>query len=167
MTANLPGVLTVRGFKHTGAGTTLLNNGGGNIEFNAIDFAGTGFAHVQTSLPTAIISVAGSYAITACGASTNHYYGSAGLIQRKSGVSPTVTITGTMAFATFANMSQNSILQMASVTYNIAAATVTGRRFAAVSGAVIAVGGAGINYFPGDVAGVGTNFGVTPWGLYG
>lgn len=166
MTANLPGVLTVRGFKHTGAGTTLLNNGGGNIEFNAIDFAGTGFAHVQTALPTSIISVAGSYAITACGATTNHYYGSAGLIQRKSGVIPTVTITGTMAFSTFANMSQNSILQMASVTYNIAAATVTGRRYNAATGSVIQTSGGGASYFPGDVAGVGTNFGVTPWGYY-
>lgn len=44
--------------------------------------------------------------------------------------------------------------------------TATGSRYSAASGGYISVNGAGTTYLPGNSAGAGTNFGVSPYGLY-
>jgi hypothetical protein len=42
----------------------------------------------------------------------------------------------------------------------------TGSKYAVASGGQININAAGINYLPGNAAGTGTNFGVSPYGMY-
>lgn len=44
--------------------------------------------------------------------------------------------------------------------------TATGSRYSVGQGALINSNGGGTSYFPGNAAGSGTNFSVSPWGLY-
>lgn len=77
----------------------------------------------------------------------------------------TVTFTGTPAFSVcYANAGGvgSSILGY-SCTFSGSA---TGTRFSVQQGALINSNGGGANYFPGNAAGAGTNFGASPWGLY-
>jgi len=77
----------------------------------------------------------------------------------------TITLTGTPAFSiSYANAGAvgSSILGYSCTFLGSA----TGSRYAAQQGALVNSNGGGANYFPGNSAGSGTNFGASPWGLY-
>jgi hypothetical protein len=50
--------------------------------------------------------------------------------------------------------------------FSVASGAATGKRFNASNGGMINTYGGGANYWPGNSAGTGTNFGVSPYGLY-
>lgn len=79
--------------------------------------------------------------------------------------SATITTAGTPAFsADFIEVAANAYVEAVGVTFGGTGAT--GIRFNVGTGAVIQTGAGGANYFPGNVAGIGTNFAAAPWGLY-
>ena len=72
----------------------------------------------------------------------------------------TVTLTGTPNFSVgFVRALTNSYVVFSGVTWSGSA---TGRRYDTSNGGVVQSS----NTLPGDTAGLGTNFGVSPWGLY-
>ena len=78
----------------------------------------------------------------------------------------TINITGTPAYSvSYANAGAvgSSILYYSNTFTGTGA---TGTRFIVQQGALVNSNGGGANYFPGNAAGAGTNFGVAPWGLY-
>lgn len=82
-----------------------------------------------------------------------------------SATSLTITLTGTPAFSiSYANAGAvgSSILGY-SCTFSGSA---TGSRYIVQQGALINSNGGGTSYFPGNAAGIGTNFSASPWGLY-
>lgn len=76
-----------------------------------------------------------------------------------------ITFTASVTFTTFASAANLAEISTGS-TITLNGKTITGKKFAVSNGAMISTGGSGINYFPGGTAGTGTNYGVTPWGLY-
>lgn len=75
----------------------------------------------------------------------------------------TITLTGTPAFSPFCASDRLSLGKLDSITFSGAA---TGQRFAVSLNSVLYTNSAGATYFPGNVAGSGTNSGTTPFGLY-
>lgn len=107
------------------------------------------------------ITLSSSYSIVG-GATCHIAIDSGGIVF---GTSLTVTLTGTPAFSgSFVNVSGGgSILTYYSNTFSGSA---TGTRYAVIYGGLININGAGTSYLPGNAAGTGTNFSVSPWGLY-
>lgn len=106
------------------------------------------------------ISISSNYTVS--GAAAYHYFVQLGGIIENSGV--TVTVSGTPAFATaFAYADTTGIISSFPGSYSGAA---TGKRYDAQSGGIINVFGSGASFFPGNVAGTGTNFGTSPYGQY-
>jgi len=104
----------------------------------------------------------GDYSIT--GGATRHFSASQGGFLNAT--QKTVTLTGTLAFTTFAFADRpGSMINAFTITFT-GSYTATGSRYLARNGAYINAGGGGANYFPGSTAGSGTNFSVSPWGLY-
>lgn len=76
----------------------------------------------------------------------------------------TVTLTGTPAFSTaYVVANDNATIEAIGMTFTGSA---TGSRYAVSNNAVINTNGGGVNYFPGNAGGTGTNSGTTPYGLY-
>jgi hypothetical protein len=76
----------------------------------------------------------------------------------------TWTATGTPTWSTaFINAYAGSVYLSGGATYTGAA---TGKRFISSGNASINTSGGGANFFPGDVAGDGTDSGTSPYGLY-
>ncbi|WP_445215747.1 hypothetical protein ACKWRH_25360 [Bradyrhizobium sp. Pa8] len=77
----------------------------------------------------------------------------------------TVTLTGTPTFS-----SGYCVFNLSGASYFASGMTfsgsATGQRFIVSNGASIYTGGGGANYFPGNVAGSGTNPGASPYGMY-
>lgn len=67
---------------------------------------------------------------------------------------------------TFCQATTQGFVSMVASTFTLGAFTHTGTRYAASNLGLINSGGGGAAYFPGTVAGTGTNPGVAPWGLY-
>ncbi len=80
------------------------------------------------------------------------------------GTSKTVTIVGVPAFTTFAQSTRSG--SYIGYYLNTFLGSATGQRFNAASGSFIDVNLAGVSYLPGDAAGLGTNYGTSPYGLY-
>lgn len=76
----------------------------------------------------------------------------------------TVTLTGTPAFTTFAQATRSG--SYIGYYLNTFSGSATGQRYTAASGGFIDVNLAGTTYLPGNSAGTGTNYGVSPYGLY-
>lgn len=74
----------------------------------------------------------------------------------------TASVTFGTAFANAANLAE--ISSGSTITLN--GKTITGKKFTVSNGAMINTNGSGTSYFPGGTAGTGTNYSVTPWGLY-
>jgi hypothetical protein len=117
---------------HQGAGVTFGACGGHQI------FVGTG----------GFLNIDADYSITGGGV-THWNVGNAGLIFIQN--PHTITLTGTPAYTgSFASAVLGGTLFVGGQTFSGAA---TGQRFNASLNGIIATGGGGINYFPGNVAG--------------
>ena len=168
ITAALPGQLTIQSFKlkttnvsaacihHNGSGTLQA----ANIEINGQGNAGYGGAFVAEG-PGAVLIMGGSNICTAdC---ETFFHAPAGTIRLNG---QTYTLTGTINFSwVFARAAGSGSISQTSF-FNTAGATVTGKRFDASNGGIINSAGGGASHFPGSIAGTGTNFSVSPWGLY-
>ncbi|WP_269932169.1 DUF2793 domain-containing protein [Aminobacter sp. HY435] len=149
--AVLPAALKVRGFKHTSSQQTIVHNGVGALYLRNLVFNSTGFAHIQGANSGAKIWVDGNYSISSAG-SFHYYIGQQAGLQLVTGVTPTVTLTGTLAFTCFAGASDLAMIRVAGVSYNVAGATVTGARYSVIGNAAVTTSG-GAAFFPGSAAG--------------
>lgn len=157
----LPGILTVKDMelRTTTSGSGISNSGVGSIQFQNVNFGACATAHLVTNAKSSKIQAVGNYAIN--GSSGFHMLSLRGEIEISA---RTVTLTGTPAFGTaFAYASREGYIGAEANTFSGSA---TGPRYAVSSNAVIYTGGGGVNYFPGNSAGSGTNAGVSPYGLY-
>lgn len=143
----------------TTSGDCIFVQNGANVRYQNVNFGACAGTHLNVQVGSKATAT-GNYAIS--GGAAVHLsstYLSLVIVQ---GV--TITITGTPAFSfAFATAQQNSMLAAATNTFSGSA---TGTRYNASSGGNIFVNGAGTTYFPGNAAGTGTNFGVSPFGLY-
>lgn len=157
----LPGILTVKDMelRTTTSGSGISNSGVGSIQFQNVNFGACATAHLVTNAKSSKIQAVGNYAIN--GGSGFHMLSLRGEIEISA---RTVALTGTPAFGTaFAYASREGYIGAEANTFSGSA---TGPRYAVSSNAVIYTGGGGVNYFPGNSAGSGTNAGTSPYGLY-
>jgi hypothetical protein len=83
-------------------------------------------------------------------------------------VSQTSTLTGSPTFAGgFASVVSGGMVEAEGMTYSGSVGIATSPYWNVSSGGIIDTGGVapGSNYFPGNSAGIGTNFGTSPYGL--
>jgi hypothetical protein len=161
-TGVLPGVLAIKDMKlqTTTSGSGINHQAVGVLQFSGINFGACATVHLLTSLSGASIVCTGNYTIS--GGAIYH------AVVSKSAViniqSRTITLTGTPAFASaFALVNPFGLLVIDGNTFSGSA---TGVRYSVSNGGTIYTGGAGTTYLPGGTAGVGTNYGTSPYGLY-
>lgn len=102
-----------------------------------------------------------NYAPTISGGAAIHYSASRG--GRIVLGNWTATLTGTPAFNQFASAYDGGVIYTNNASFSGGA---TGQRYNVTNCAVIDTGGGGVNFFPGSTAGVGTNPGASPYGMY-
>ena len=166
ITLNNASSLVCFGFGFTNSGTAfnqITVQQSSIFQFNLCDFGSSVAAHLVTFTGATIVNnnrFGSNYSIS--GGATSHYGGSAGEISVVS--LGTITVTGTPTFTRAFCVGTNlNLINAGGNTYSGAA---TGPRYEASNGGFIQTGGGGANYFPGSTAGTGTNFGVSPFGLY-
>ncbi len=131
----------------TGAVHCLTAAVGGQIQFGNVRFGSCGGVHIRAEIG-GLIEALGNYAVVA-GAASHFNTGLTGVIRI---AGRTVTLVGTPAFgAAFAQAATGGQAVLVGNTFSGAA---TGKRFDVSLNSAINVGGAGVNYLPGDVAGV-------------
>jgi hypothetical protein len=150
--------LTVKDFKITtttsGVGLYALN--GAIVKFTNLNFGAHAGAQIAAQEYAAIIST-GGYAVT--GGATIHWYARSAFVEILTGT--TVTFTGTFAFSvSTAYVQTQSSLQLSGATLDIAAATVTGKRYVANAKALINTNGGGASFIPGNSAGTTADDGL-------
>lgn len=159
----LPKNVTIKDLKvqttTSGVGIRAADKGV-TVSFSNINFGACATQHVNVS-SGASISATGAYAIS--GGAPNHVRADgAGSAFAASTI--TVTLTGTPSFShAFVWGFSASVQNWFNITFSGAA---TGARYQVESNAVINSFGGGTSYFPGNAAGVGTNSGASPYGLY-
>lgn len=167
VTAAFGGLININGFKVTATGTggiglNVYQGGQINVIGGGVEFGACTANHISALNPSSLIGVSCS-AYKISGAAAIHI--SCGfLAQIISTAAATITITGTPAFSSqFAYSFDNALIDFGSVTFSGSA---TGKRFAVANNATINTSGGGASYFPGSIAGTGTNAGTSPYGLY-
>lgn len=138
------GVWHVRGVKLQATIHAIGLTDGATVKFQNVDFGACTFYHMLATGGRLIAT--GNYSIT--GAASRHVYLFAGASFQCQ--SRTVTLTGTPAFAVFAQATTASTMTVNGNTYSGSA---TGQRYNAQMNAAIQSAGGGATYFPGDVAG--------------
>lgn len=150
ITANLPGVFTVQGFKHSTitSGNVFQHSGGGLFQYGACEFAACVNNHVFCRSPGSNIVPISSYSISG-GANTHLIANNGGTIRNVSLI--TVTVSGTPAFGTAFAFSTNVASILANLlTFSGAA---TGMRYSSNGNSVIFTNNGGPNWFPGSIPG--------------
>lgn len=147
------GVLGVSGIKMVTSGGSSgdcmnANNFGiiniaGKVDFGA---AATFYDHIRATI-AGIVNINSDYSIS--GAAYKHYdiFAGGALVM----ATRTITLSGTLAFNTFASASRLSNIRATGCSYT--GGTVTGSRYLAEYGGVLDSGGGGASYFPGNSAG--------------
>jgi len=142
------GLYWIDGFKIDASFHCVRNYDGGKINFGNMDFGtpGSGYLHVYTSRG-AVSQFFADYTIS--GDAAIHLYGEdRGFILV---AASTVTLNGVRDFSiSFVYANRLTSIIASGVTWNGSA---TGMRFQSQTNSVIVTGGAGPDYFPGDVAG--------------
>lgn len=155
----------VRGFSLNTSGSAYLINAS-NLSFlsvGAMTYRGSGFAHLGC-INSATLQLADSYSISSHGAGYHWYTEGEGHITCQ-GRTITVSSGGPNFSAAFANCTRGSVITCNANTFTFSSYA-TGSRYSVSAGGLIDTGGAGATYLPGDAAGAGTNYGVSPYGLY-
>ena len=161
------GYLVVQGFKLTAAtsGFLLVTSNFGRIDIgNKMEFGAYASGGIANTSGGIINNFA--TAVTISGGGSGVFLANDTNAIFSNQVVTTWTVSGNITVTTFATASNAGYLNANSVTFSIGAFTVTGTRFTASNGGRINTSGGGANFFPGTVAGSGTNFGASPWGLY-
>lgn len=173
-TATLPGVVTIQNFTFapTGPASHITNGGPGIFTLaGGLNYGNANAGdHITANSGGAVIQITASYTVS--GSHRFHLYAAAGgRINMYTGVAMTVTVTASYTMAAsgaWAFTELGGLIQVIFnlVTFSLGAFTVTGQRYVSNQNGVINTQGGGINFFPGTVAGAGTNSGVSPYGLY-
>lgn len=161
---NLPGTLTIAGFKLTTtvAGNGIFHNGSGTVQVGVagsntgMDFGATIQPHMVTTSVGARILMIGGYTISG-GAPAHMRTFFPSVIEAINTM--TITLSGSPAFSPFADASNGSIIFFgaAQVTFSGSAAAGTKKYHSTINSIINVSSGGGFggpNYFPGDVAGV-------------
>lgn len=138
----------LRGMKltATGAANLIVGDGPSKVVFRNLDFGSCAAAQIIAQLG-AVIDAEGGYTIS--GGAPQHVRSVAGVFRIPD--TPTITLTGTPAFSSaFASSERTGVIICLGATFSGSA---TGPRYSATLNGVIAVGGAGATYFPGNAAG--------------
>jgi hypothetical protein len=158
--SNIQGRWHIEGFKlqTTTSGAGLDVNNATRLTFGAMDFGACAGNHV-TVQNGGVVTGTANYTIS--GNAANHW----SLLQATLDISSiTVTLSGTPAFSgQFFHAQRLSYARVFGITFSGSA---TGIRYTVSYGAVVFTNGAGTSYFPGSVAGSGTNLGTSPYGMY-
>lgn len=132
----------------TTSGSCLQATNGGRIQaVGAIEFGACATYHMRTLVYGVIDFEGRSYSIT--GAALRHFSS-----EEKGAIkayAATVTLSGTLAFTTFANAESLAIIQAGAASFT--GGTITGTRYAVALNAVINTIGGGASFFPGNVSG--------------
>jgi hypothetical protein len=151
----------VRGFRITPTTGQCIGVRSGSILTvdGNMEYAATSSYHLYVA--SSRLLIAAGYSIT--GGAAHHWRAeNVAMLHMMGGL--TVTLTGTPAFsASYVLSNRSSTIIAFAMTFSGSA---TGARYAVQSGSLIETNGAGPNYFPGNAAGSGTNYGASPWGLY-
>lgn len=161
--------MTIQGLRLTSSGRFLLTatnnsvvNIGGPMEWGAYSFGG-----ISASVNSYVNNFSTGSQINGGGNGVFLATGTGGKFDNQVVGTWTVTAGSTITVTTFAFADSQSYINSNFLTWALGAgSSVTGTRFNVRNGAFINTGGGGANFFPGTVAGSGTNFGVAPWGLY-
>lgn len=148
--APLAGTLTIQNgtISTTTSGSCIRTDAAGLIVIgSSVTFGACAGVHFDANTGRAFIRVDANYTISG-GATFYHLFASHGGYIECNG--KTVTLTGTPAFTAFAAAVDRSGLGVPGNTYTGAA---TGSRYSVTENSVIATGGGGANYFPGNAAG--------------
>lgn len=170
----LPSTITVQNGTLTG-GFGIQHSAIGKVQVGTgMTFGPCTSRHIQATVPGANIEINFiSYNIS--GGALSHMFAVDGGRIVCPGVNATFLASATFATTAteaFAAAKQGGMILAGAGTYAVGAFAVVGRRFSSqLNGYIDAVGGTlGTGsltaYFPGDVAGVGTNQGASPFGLY-
>ena len=144
-------------FNAPGVGLLASN---GVISFSAMTFGACSTSHLWAGAGGTVS--AGGNAYTISGGGVAHATATVG--GQIVTVSSRVTMSGAPAFSTgYAYASQGGCCTVYNQTF---VGSTTGPRFNVSTGGMVITNNGGANYLPGSTAGVGTNFGVSPWGLY-
>ena len=154
---------TITGFKLTSttSGRCVVADNGSKISLGAMEYGASASHHIFSGNGS-IVSLTASYTISG-GTTGRHFYANTGTIQAVAAL--TVTLTGTPSFGIFALADRLGILQMSNTLITFSGSA-TGTRFTASNLGFIYTNAAGASFFPGSVAGIGTNPGASPYGLY-
>lgn len=161
------GYLIVQGFKLTSAtsGFLLVTTNFGRIDINnKMEFGAYAFGGIANTLGGIIQNFATAVTISGGGSGVFLANDTDAIFTNQ--VVTTWTVSTNITVTTFATGTNGGYLNANSMTFSIGAFTVTGTRFNAANGGRINTSGGGAGFFPGTVAGTGTNFGAAPWGLY-
>jgi hypothetical protein len=160
--------LTVKGFKvqttTSGVGISAYNGGFVTVS-DKMDFGATAGEHVRTQTAGIVRMSSISYTVSGSPAGGNHLSASPNgtIICNSSTMTLTANITVSDAFV---RADRQSFMNAFNMTFTLGAFAVTGKRFTVETGSVLFVNGASITYFPGSVAGTGTTYAASPYGLY-
>ena len=153
-----PTILTIQNLKmaSVGGAPCLFARDGGKITFGTgLEFGSSpGSMHIQVG-DRGTVEINNSYTIS--GGAYFHLNASRGSISTFAFI--TVTLTGAMAFNTFANCSTEGLISSYGITYSLGGA-VTGKRYNVDTNAVTTTFGSGVNFFPGDGTGTTPSGGV-------
>lgn len=148
-------------FATTGASITL----NGKMEFGAYSFGGIGLGNNCT-----MNNAAAAHTISGGGAGGNFFGVAKGAFNNT--VNSLWTFTASISVFRFISCDAGGDFEASGMSFSLGAFAVTGTKYNVSNGAIINTAGGnsglgtGIAFFPGSVAGAGTNFSAAPWGLY-
>lgn len=143
---NLPGALTVNGFKvqTTTSGDAIRGDGAGTCTLNNMEYGVCAGRQLLLATPGANFLFGGTYLIS--GGAASHW-----VVENLSRLrcdGKTITITGTPAFSTaFASAALGGVMQVNGNTFSGSA---TGRRYQITTAGGISTAGGGATYLPGN-----------------
>jgi hypothetical protein len=137
---------SIYGFKGEGGGIVIGAQSGGRISFGLMDFGLTNAAHIWAGFGGAVTGLGMEYVISG-GAAAHYKLDSGGNIL----INPcTIWMPAPVGFTNFCQAGTGlGIFKGLSISGPGSGAGSTGDRYAVNEGAIVLVGGAGPNYFPG------------------
>jgi hypothetical protein len=149
--------LTISGVTISGSSNGLVAAAGGRIVVgtNCVFAGSPSGAHMRTNGAGSSIDIqtSGGYSITT--GAGQHFLASPG--GSFAGFNNAITLSGTLAFTTFASCDRLGLISMGGCTFT--GGTITGTRYSVASNGVINTAGGGASFFPGSSAGTSTTGG--------
>jgi len=146
----------------TTSGNAINARAGAKVRIGNLDFGTSAYAHMAAFGPGSTITILSNYAVSGGGSThIQAYYGSQIVEQFF-----TISISNSPGFSlAWADLEVIGLAQLHSRSFTNGS-TVTGKKFITTNGSVLFTNGSNpASYFPGNAAGVDTNFAAAPYGL--